>query len=124
VTLRRRGPAPTERIYAMSERDEGGMLRAYEAFEAEHGDHEHVRLSVFDAGYHAGRRTAQADLAALERDNARLRAVLERAADLSRVSYYDRAACGLCKRFEGHEHDCPFAALSPERPGDAGMEGR
>jgi hypothetical protein len=65
-----------------------------------------------------------ADLAALERDNARLRATLERAADLSRVSYYDRAACGLCKRFEGHEHDCPFAALSPERPGDAGMEGR
>jgi hypothetical protein len=65
-----------------------------------------------------------ADLAALERDNARLRATLERAADLSRVSYYDRAACGLCKRFEGHEHDCPFAALSPERPGDAGTEGR
>jgi hypothetical protein len=120
VTLRRRGPAPTERIYAMSERDEGGMLRAYEAFEAEHGDHEHVRLSVFDAGYHAGRRTAEADLAALERDNARLRAA---GADLAHwLQEWIEQHPGQTWCYSEAALQRWRAALSPERPGDAGTE--
>ena len=42
----------------MTDRVEGPMLQAYEAFQAEHGEHEHVRFSVFDAGFQAGRRYA------------------------------------------------------------------
>jgi hypothetical protein len=39
----------------------GLMLAAYDAFEAEHGDHEHVRISVFDAGFNAGYRIGAED---------------------------------------------------------------
>lgn len=53
------------------------MLAAYEAFDAEHGQHEHVRFSVFSAGVQAG---------AQERDAARARvAVLERTTRMART---------------------------------------